>query len=573
MKKLTWLILAIALASFYCACGSDSSDDDDDSADDDMGDDDVDDDVNDDVDDDSDDDVDDDVDDDTQPGSWDGIELLGVTAPDEYSMEVELSGDPGDAIDDLEQYAVDSDNGDLDVAGAVFDDDGNILTLTTNRQKLGVTYTLDIDTGARGLAGDFLAADTARLWAWDFEGEEDYSVTARRVAVGEHCVVYLEQGWSVQDVNDSVEAFDEFIYPTETEIFYPAPDMDGNDRILIFGLNGHGWYGGYFSGINAYSDDQAWNWWGYHSNEMEMVYINVEYDTLMPYNVIPHEFQHLLYNHRHETNYEYWEYHDEGLAESAVHAVFGPNRSALYAYMWDYNETIREGLSLIHWEWGNYDYYAQAYMWWIYVASRLGGLDALSDIFDLDTGSPEEVDQFLTDNLGSGMAAVLFENNIALWAQAATGKYGYEGLMDFEGQIPYSVSGGTTSRDLESYSGAYFRLSETEVNYPGTEGDDIVYAGVNGAGDVDLEAPFDIDGGALLVHNLSTQYPAWPQTVWETQHSGPDLTALEPPDPQEGRASFVGINPAWMDPPPLHPERMDRVYQWREKALQRVRGK
>ena len=562
MGKYVGITILITLSIFVGACLPGSSDDDgivvddDDSADDDADDDAADDDVD---------------DDDIQPGSWEGIEILSVKAPDEYSVEIELSDNPGSTGDDLDQYFMDSDSGDLNITAAFFSSDENILTLTTVRQKLGITYSLDIDTGEKGLTGQFVSADTARLWAWDFDGMENYAVTARRAAVGEHCVVYLEQGWTVEDLDETVTAFDEQIFPVETALFYPAPDADGNDRILIFGLNGHGWYGGYFSGTDTYSDDEAWSWWGQHSNEMEMVYINVEWASLMPYNVIPHEFQHLLYNDRHDTPNEYWEYHDEGLAETAVHAVFGPNRGALYSLMLDYDEGIRNGLSLVHWQWGNYENYAQAYMWWIYVASRMSGIETLGEIFDLETGNPDEVDQFIADNLQSDMPTMLFENNIALWAQAETGNYGYNGLMDFEGLKPSTVTGGTTSLDLESFTGAYFLLDQTQVSYPETLGPDIIYAGINSDGNVDLAEPFDIDGGALLVNNLSMQFPEWSQTNWETQPSGPDLPALDPPDP-ESRASILNMNPAWMDPPPMHPERMDRIYQWRQKTIERISG-
>src|SRR4030043_1748336 len=97
------------------------------------------------------------------------------------------------------------------------------------------------------------------------------------------------------------------------------------------------------------------NMWGIHSNEMEMIYINTAYGSLYPVNVVPHEFQHLLYAERHNTDLEYWAYHDEGLAECAVHAVFGINENAVYYYLNDPDGMIRTGLSLVHWTWGLYD--------------------------------------------------------------------------------------------------------------------------------------------------------------------------------------------------------------------------
>ncbi len=213
-------------------------------------------------------------------GDWTDIEITAVNAPDEYTILVTLTGDPGDqAAAQADIYGIASDYGDLAVEGASIEPAGNTVSLTTGRQKLGVVYSLTISPGeeaAGDLSADFPSADTAELWAWDFEYATDYSITAYRAGVGEHCVVYIESGQWAPDVTETITIFDEQVFPIETEVFTPAPDVDGNGRILIFGLYGGMWYGGYFSSVNSISDEDAMDWWGYHSNEMDMVYINTD---------------------------------------------------------------------------------------------------------------------------------------------------------------------------------------------------------------------------------------------------------------------------------------------------------
>lgn len=505
----------------------------------------------------------DDDDNDTSTAGWEGVTIAETVAPDRTTVEVVLNGNPGAAAEEAE-YQITSDQGTLTVSAIDYAPAKTTVTLTTAEQKLGVEYTLKISPAkATGdLTADFTAADKATFWTYDFATGGEYQITAYRAGVGEFCVVYLEQGQSAADVEETIEAFDNKIYPTETAMFSAAPDIDGNGRILILGLDGGSYFGGYFSAINSYSEAEAWSWWGMHSNAMEMVYINTISQTLGYVSIVPHEFQHLLYNERHGLSYEYWDYHDEGLAEAAVHAVYGINEESLGYFLYDSTGAIGDGTSLVHWEYANYDYYVQAYLWWIYLAGRLGGLNALTDIFNLDTGNPDEVDDLIAAELGSTMPAEMMQHELAIWVQDSSGPYSFNGLLSFAAGVAPTVTAGKTSLSLEPYGGALFKLAEDTVNYPGTQGVDIVYAGVDAGGNVDLTEPFDVEGGVLLVYNTNTNYWAWP-----TQHSGPDLPAQGEKSARRG----VAISPAWLDPPPIHPARLDRLAAWRIAMFERLR--
>ncbi|MDD5309723.1 MAG: hypothetical protein PHU25_20595 [Deltaproteobacteria bacterium] len=496
---------------------------------------------------------------------WDAVSVDAANAPDRTMVRIELSADPGAALaKDPKAYELSSPNGALAVTDVSYDAKGAVVVLTTEKQKLGVTYTATIPGNGDGRSADFPAADTASFYASDFTTMGQYTLAATRAAIGEHCVVYVEDGQVVNTASDIVAYFDEKVEPTESAFFTAPPDKDGNNRIVLLALDGKGQYGGYFDPTNTFSDAEAMAMWGTHSNEMEMIYVDalsaVDYYSL----VIPHEYQHLLYNFRHGTNAEYWAYHDEGLAECAAMAVNGENDYAVTFYSADYQGLIAKGLSLVNWTWGLYENYAVAYLFWTYVAGRMGGVDAYGDIFDLDIGRPDEVGAFLNARLGEGFAQVQLDEMIAIAVQAPQGDLGFNGLVE-PGLLahPHAPSG-TDSLDLEPYAGAFFGLFADTVDYPGTQGPDIVYAGVAASGETDLAAPFSLGPGGLLVAlNGNQEWSSFP-----TEHSGPDLPALKSASTRAPHGGLF-VSPAWRDPPPLRRDAPGPVLAWRESMLAR----
>ncbi|MDP8254771.1 MAG: hypothetical protein P9M14_03395 [Candidatus Alcyoniella australis] len=508
-----------------------------------------------------------DDDDDDDLGPWDGIELEQLSAPDEYSVVIVFSVDPSTALaGDVRTYQISSEIHELEIESVTYDAETARATLTTGKQKLGLQYTLQAggtDPG-QGVGGDFWSADTAQLWAVDFSTPDfdEYQLTAQRAAVGDYGVVYVEQGMVVDNAQTTVEQFDQHIYPTETELFCEPGDIDDNGKVLILGLDGGPYYGGYFSSINSYPNEQTMDWWGIHSNEMEMVYINVVNGSFYYEQVVPHEFQHLLYNEEHGQTNPYWAYHDEGLAECAVHAVYGINSGALSYYLSDPNGLIGNGLSLVNWTWGLYDNYVQAYLFWTYVASRLDGVQTYGDVFTLSNGGPDQVQQFLVNTLDESFATVQMSNLIANWVQASSGRYGFGEMLSFAAHSVPRVDAGTTSLALESFSGALFKLGTSPINYPTTQGPNMLYAGIDSGDNVDLEAPFDVSGGVLLVYNSRFKFDTWP-----TEQSGPDLPALAD---DKYRPAPSAISPAWLDPPPFHPERLNELRRWQQATILRL---
>ena len=203
--------------------------------------------------------------------------------------------------------------------------------------------------------------------------------------------------------------------PKETAVFNAMGDLDGNGKMVALGLDGHGYYGGYFGPVNSLTQEEA-EQLGFKTNSMEMLYISFpdlvdgpSGNGWSPEQVLPHEFSHLLYNESHGLFDSDWSWHNEGLAECAVHVVHGVNPS-LWFYTHE-SSMLGDGQSLVIWEYSNYSQYIQAYVFWTYVASRLGGVPNYGDLFALD-GDPANIDAFLQAVRGGVTSAHMLDGRI-----------------------------------------------------------------------------------------------------------------------------------------------------------------
>lgn len=485
-------------------------------------------------------------------------EVTGVSAPTRTSIEIRVDGDLSTAPTDPASFVVSGDFGSLDVTAVAVDAGAGTIELTTEKQKLGVTYELVIAAPASKIdqeGGSFLSADTAKLWATDLETGQDYEVVASRVGIGENVVLYATDDVFAGDIEETIQIFDEQIFPIETALINPPGDIDDNGKIVLLGLDGHGQYGGYFSPVNAFTAEQAEEW-GLHSNEMEMVYLNVaDIGGFDPMHVVPHEFSHLLYNESHEFWVEDWAWHNEGLAECAVHAVHGHNDWSPPVYVG--SQQLAAGMSLVQWQYANFDQYAQAYVFWTYVASRLGGVSGYGLLYD-ETGNPFEMDAFLQAQLGQSFAEVQMDMMTAAWIQAPTGSYGFNGMLTLPGQ-PLSIGLGDAA-GLSPYAGIFLTGAQSDIT-PAGQGPNIRVRGVDAAGNVDDAAPFASVGGALLVLNtLQEPVQTTPQPVGTFPQAIPAPSTFEP------LAKIRDI--AWKHPPPIKPANKRLIERWRAATRQ-----
>jgi hypothetical protein len=486
-----------------------------------------------------------------QGGGASGPLSVEANAPSETTVRVQFSRTPPAAADDAASYQLGGESGPLAVTAVSLD--GTTALLTTDEQKLGVHYDLAlVGEGLEALTASFPSADTARFWTIDLNSPSfpEYEVVADRKAIGSHAVIYLQQGEIAPGYQAALSFFDDAIYPIETALFTEPGDIDQNGKIVLLGLDGKGAYGGYFSPMNAMTNDETMSLWGRHSNEMEMLYINVEWGSWYPEQVIAHEFQHLLYNERHGWQSS-WDYHNEGLAECAVNAVTGHNDYALSYYVADPSGEIASGISLVHWQYANYDNYALAYVFWSYVAGQLGGASIYGELFD-QSGSPAAIQDFLETKLGLSFAETQLHALAATHLQAASGPFGFEGLLSFPGGAPLAAS---APSQLAPFAGTLVSVGGSSIDYSGDQGDNVVFAGIGTSG-VDFEAPFDVSGGVLVVLNQR----------FDLVDPSPEPTGLPLPS-VKSEARGVASR-ARFHPPPFDP-RLERMRRWQREALGR----
>ena len=139
---------------------------------------------------------------------------------------------------------------------------------------------------------------TRTFWALDWSTQSYGLRLAKAEYVGEHVVVYLEEGSELSDysLNELGVAFDQVIYPTLTEAYgsEPDPGIDGESRIAIL----------IYDFRDPMNDiDGLFNSWDVdpdgspYSNHSEMFYLNVNALHAVAGSapaIAAHEFSHLL---------------------------------------------------------------------------------------------------------------------------------------------------------------------------------------------------------------------------------------------------------------------------------------
>lgn len=240
------------------------------------------------------------------------------------------------------------------------------------------------------------------FFAPDFRSQQQYTVSAVLRGVGSFCYVFVEESeWNTRVTPRTVEtiirAFEhqtpanpqQGIYPTLTELFGPAPDIDENGRVILLLLNirdleqgraGFQYTAGFFNPADQHRGvlrHPGFRGFPIRSNESDMLYIDTQ--PLNPnseaaHNVIAHEFQHLIH-WRHDAREATWV--DEGCAEYAAFLCGYTLQEHLAAF------EKMPSVSLIEWPVGNAGslaHYGAVFLWMLYLHERYGGAETLAAI-------------------------------------------------------------------------------------------------------------------------------------------------------------------------------------------------
>ena len=233
--------------------------------------------------------------------------------------------------------------------------------------------------------------DSCSFFSIDFKTQEQYTVKATLRAIGKFCYLFVEDSqWrrpvTAAHIESIRRAFDDTvpanpgqgIYQTETALFGPPPDIDGDPRIYLLlldirdGVNaGSGFIAGFFSPIDQQRGVLQHPELGVpiRSNERDMIYIDthpLDVGSREGQGVLAHEFQHLIH-WRHDRDEETWV--NEGCSDYAMFICGYSPRSHVTGF-----ETT-PNVSLTNWPDGTLSqlaHYGAAYLWMLYLHEHYG---------------------------------------------------------------------------------------------------------------------------------------------------------------------------------------------------------
>lgn len=343
--------------------------------------------------------------------------------------------------------------------------------------------------------------DTINFWSIDYSGEVPvfYLTPATCRFVGERTYIFVEDSqWGVnydQDavdvlaaaLEDSTPSGQGGIVETVTGVFGEPPDAIDNDPKIYFLVldirdgfdpaEGGAYIAGFFSPYNQFTETEAYLYYGGHSNEVEMLYIDCfpsdQYDASY---TASHELVHLIqWGVKPFSSEELWVIENQAQAGTFV-----------CGYPAFQVETFLEvgGITPIKWT-GLSDIveyvagYGAGYLFFAYLHENYGGDEFLHRSLRSTDRGISGISQSIRDATGQNpdMAGILTDWMLACWIDDpdfADGRYGWESfrIADFDAASPGGRPGLDytsvitadpfimTGDAVSSYQGRYFAVDE-----------------------------------------------------------------------------------------------------------------
>jgi len=358
-------------------------------------------------------------------------------------------------------------------------------------------------SGPLALTDGHTVGDQVNFWSIDYSSNpfgEFYLTSATCRFVGDESYIFVEDAvwdihYSQSDVNtfaialeDTTPSGDMGIVTRDIEVFGEPPDaIDGDPNIYFLVLDirdgfdpaqGGAYIAGFFSPYNQFTEREAYLYYGGHSNEVEMLYIDC-----FPGNAsdaaytASHELVHLIqWGVKPFSGEELWVI--ENQAQAGTYVCGYPAFQV---------ETFLEagGVTPIKWteyEFGSVEYvagYGAGFLFFSWLTEQYGGEEFLYRSLRVEERGISGVSQAIQQATGQtpDMASLLSDWMLACWIddpEFADGRYGWETFriadydtvspgnregLDYTSEIedtPFSDSG----RSMSSYQGRYYRLGD-----------------------------------------------------------------------------------------------------------------
>ncbi len=341
--------------------------------------------------------------------------------------------------------------------------------------------------------------DQVNFWSIDHSGEYPgfYLTSATCRYVGENTYIFVEDAvWGVHydqhDVDiyavaleDSTPSGRGGIVEVDTDVFGPVPDaIDGDPKVYFFVLNirdgydpehGGSYIAGFFSPYNQFTDMEAYLYYGGHSNEVEMLYIDCfPADAVDAAYTSSHELVHLIqWGVRPFSGEDLWVIENQAQAGTYV-----------CGYPAFQIETFLEagGVTPIRWTsfpFTSIDYvagYGAGFLYYAYLHENYGGDNFLYNSLRVDEYGMSGMLEAITEATGStpDMDVILEDWLLANWIDDpdfGSGKYGYSAfrIADYDTVHPGNRAGLDFTADISStpfddnlgissYQGKYYGL-------------------------------------------------------------------------------------------------------------------
>jgi large repetitive protein len=198
------------------------------------------------------------------------------------------------------------------------------------------------------------------FWTYDFEKEKDEKISAKLLYSGSKVNVWVHNNEiSSESAAQLGKEFDERIYPSVTDHFGAASDVDGDGKVnlLCFDIldgyeDGGSFMGGYFNQMDVFNEPT--------SNKSEVLYIDTypamgrnKNELTNAFSTIAHELQHLV-NHNQNVLIEgsldgmdVWL--DEAMSLAAEQVYTGYRLDDRIDY-YNFSPSIAKGHSLLYWD-------------------------------------------------------------------------------------------------------------------------------------------------------------------------------------------------------------------------------